>query len=64
MLKQKFAKNILLVLKDTLETLLESHLQTLFDLGFDRVSYGIQDFDDQVQVAINRHQSFEEYKCS
>ncbi|MBK6834850.1 MAG: oxygen-independent coproporphyrinogen III oxidase [Bacteroidetes bacterium] len=39
---------------------LESHLQTLFDLGFDRVSYGIQDFDDKVQVAINRHQSFEE----
>lgn len=40
--------------------ILESHLQTLFDLGFDRVSYGIQDFDDKVQVAINRHQSFEE----
>jgi oxygen-independent coproporphyrinogen-3 oxidase len=36
------------------------HLTTLYQLGFDRVSFGIQDFDDKVQVAINRHQSFEE----
>ena len=40
----------------------EDHLKTLFDLGFDRVSYGIQDFDPKVEEAINRHQSFEEVK--
>jgi oxygen-independent coproporphyrinogen-3 oxidase len=36
------------------------HLQVLYDLGFRRVSFGIQDFDLMVQEAINRHQSFEE----
>jgi oxygen-independent coproporphyrinogen III oxidase len=36
------------------------HLQTLFDLGFKRVSFGIQDFDIVVQEAINRYQTFEE----
>lgn len=38
------------------------HLQTLFDIGFKRVSFGVQDFDLGVQEAINRHQSFEEVK--
>lgn len=37
-----------------------SHLQTLYDLGFRRVSFGIQDFDPIVQDVINRYQSFEE----
>jgi oxygen-independent coproporphyrinogen-3 oxidase len=36
------------------------HLQTLYDLGFRRLSLGIQDFDPKVQFIINRHQSFEE----
>lgn len=36
------------------------HLQTLFDLGFHRVSFGIQDFDPQVQDVINRYQSYEQ----
>ncbi len=36
------------------------HLKTLFDLGFKRVSFGIQDFDPIVQDVINRYQSFEE----
>lgn len=35
------------------------HLQTLYDLGFDRVSYGIQDFSLEVQQAIHRIQPFE-----
>ncbi|KAA3437132.1 oxygen-independent coproporphyrinogen III oxidase [Rufibacter hautae] len=35
------------------------HLQTLYDLGFRRVSYGIQDFDPLVQLTINRIQPFE-----
>lgn len=36
------------------------HLQALYDLGFRRLSLGIQDFDPKVQFIINRHQSFEE----
>jgi oxygen-independent coproporphyrinogen-3 oxidase len=36
------------------------HLQTLFDLGFRRVSFGIQDFDPIVQDVINRYQSYEQ----
>lgn len=34
------------------------HLQTLFDLGFRRVSYGIQDYNETVQKAIHRIQPF------
>ena len=36
------------------------HLQTLYNLGFKRVSFGIQDFDEKVQDTINRYQSFEQ----
>ncbi len=39
-----------------------AHLMTLKDLGFDRVSFGIQDFDEQVQTAIHRIQPFERVK--
>src|SRR5688572_9558825 len=35
------------------------HLQVLFDLGFRRVSYGVQDLDPKVQKAIHRIQPFE-----
>ncbi len=38
------------------------HLKTLYDLGFRRVSFGIQDFDPHVQNAINRVQSFDKVK--
>ncbi|SEG39853.1 oxygen-independent coproporphyrinogen III oxidase [Algoriphagus boritolerans] len=38
------------------------HLQKLAKLGFDRVSYGIQDFDLTVQKAIHRIQPFEKVK--
>ena len=38
----------------------EEHLQTLFDLGFRRLSLGIQDFDPAVQLIINRHQTLEQ----
>lgn len=34
------------------------HLQTLFDCGFTRVSYGVQDYNPTVQVAIHRLQPF------
>lgn len=35
------------------------HLQVLYDLGFRRVSYGVQDYNDTVQEAIHRVQPFE-----
>lgn len=35
------------------------HLQTLYDLGFRRLSLGVQDFDPEVQKVINRPQSYE-----
>lgn len=35
------------------------HLQTLYDLGFKRVSFGVQDYDPFVQNAIHRVQPFE-----
>ena len=38
------------------------HLQTLYDLGFRRVSFGIQDLDPEVQRVINRIQPFEQVK--
>ena len=38
----------------------KAHLQALFNLGFKRVSFGIQDFDEKVQDTINRYQTFEE----
>lgn len=37
----------------------KDHLKTLFDLGFRRVSFGVQDYDLKVQKSINRVQPFE-----
>jgi len=37
----------------------KEHLQVLYDLGFRRVSYGIQDLDLKVQQTINRVQPYE-----
>jgi oxygen-independent coproporphyrinogen-3 oxidase len=39
-----------------------AHLQALYEVGFRRVSYGVQDFDPEVQRVINRPQSFETVK--
>lgn len=36
------------------------HLKTLYDLGFRRLSLGIQDFDPRVQLIINREQSYKQ----
>lgn len=36
----------------------KEHLLTLYNLGFRRVSFGVQDYSSQVQKAINRHQNF------
>lgn len=40
----------------------KEHLQALYDLGFRRVSYGVQDHDPKVQHIINRIQPFENVK--
>jgi len=38
------------------------HLQTLFECGFTRVSYGVQDYNSTVQIAIHRLQPFANVK--
>ena len=38
------------------------HLQTLYNLGFRRVSFGVQDLSDEVQRVINRYQPFSKVK--
>ncbi|MEJ5963634.1 oxygen-independent coproporphyrinogen III oxidase [Pedobacter immunditicola] len=38
----------------------KAHLETLHALGFERVSFGIQDFDPRVQLIINRIQTYDE----
>ncbi|WP_034230009.1 oxygen-independent coproporphyrinogen III oxidase [Aquimarina pacifica] len=38
------------------------HLQVLYDVGFRRVSFGVQDYNETVQKAINRIQPFEKVK--
>ncbi|MBD3750687.1 MAG: oxygen-independent coproporphyrinogen III oxidase [Sphingobacteriales bacterium] len=38
----------------------EAHLKVLYELGFKRLSLGIQDFDPQVQQIINRLQTVEQ----
>lgn len=40
----------------------QERIDALADIGLTRVSLGVQDFDPQVQWAINREQSFEETK--
>jgi len=39
-----------------------AHLEALYDVGFRRVSYGVQDYDLKVQQAIHRIQPFEKVK--
>jgi len=40
----------------------KAHLQALYDLGFKRSSFGVQDYDPVVQKAIHRLQPFEKVK--
>ena len=39
-----------------------AHLQALYDVGFRRVSFGVQDYNENVQRAIHRVQPFENVK--
>lgn len=40
----------------------EAHLKALFEMGFKRVSFGVQDMDEKVQKAIHRIQPHENVK--
>ena len=40
------------------------HLETLHELGFNRVCYGVQDYNLSVQIAINRVQPFEKVQAA
>ena len=40
----------------------KAHLQALFNVGFKRVCFGVQDYNETVQNAINRIQPFEHVK--
>lgn len=40
------------------------HLQVLYDIGFRRVSYGVQDYNEAIQKAIYRIQPFEHVKIA
>lgn len=40
----------------------EAHLRKLYELGFRRNSFGVQDYDPLIQKTINRIQSFEQVK--
>ena len=40
----------------------KEHLQTLYNLGFTRVSFGVQDYAEKVQTAIHRIQPYENVK--
>ncbi len=40
----------------------KEHLQALYDLGFRRASFGVQDYNEKVQKAIHRIQPFENVK--
>lgn len=40
-------------------TCTHEHIDVLAELGFRRISVGVQDFDPRVQYIINRHQTFE-----
>ncbi len=42
----------------------EEHMKVLAEGGFNRVSFGVQDFDPRVQQAVHRIQSFEETKVA
>ncbi len=44
-------------------TITAEQIQQLRDLGFNRISFGIQDFDPKVQAAVNRVQSDEQVQA-
>jgi oxygen-independent coproporphyrinogen-3 oxidase len=55
----KFSKNIEFAIEVDPRTITEEKVKSYADNGVNRISFGIQDFDLEVQEAINRVQSFE-----
>lgn len=55
----KFSKNIEFAIEVDPRTITEDKVKSYADNGVNRISFGIQDFDLEVQEAINRVQSFE-----
>ena len=60
--KAKLAENYEFSFEGHPNNTTREHLQTLFDLGFKRVSFGVQDYNENVQRAIRRIQPFENVK--
>ncbi len=56
---EKFSE---LSLESNPETVVEDRLKAMWENGFSRISYGIQDFNKKVQQAINRKHSFNEVR--
>ena len=44
-------------------TVTQQRLQALWDMGFNRLSFGVQDFNPQVQIAVHRVQPFEQVQA-
>jgi oxygen-independent coproporphyrinogen-3 oxidase len=55
----KLAKDAEIALEVDPRITSDDHLATLRGLGFNRLSMGVQDVDDEVQIAIHRQQSLE-----
>src|SRR5690606_25624501 len=58
-LQRDFSKDFLGSVEIDPRTCEDAHLEVFNEFSFNRVSLGIQDFDPEVQKAINRNQSFE-----
>lgn len=57
--KSKLAENYEFSFEGHPNNTTKEHLQTLYNLGFRRVSFGVQDYDEKVQKAIHRIQPFQ-----
>ena len=42
----------------------QEHLETLYNIGFTRCSFGVQDYDEKVQKTINRIQPYEKVEAA
>ncbi len=58
--KSKLHKDVIMSFEGHPDNTSEEHLKVLSKLGFTRVSFGVQDFDPEVQKVINRVQTFEQ----
>ncbi|MBI2258139.1 MAG: oxygen-independent coproporphyrinogen III oxidase [Flavobacteriia bacterium] len=59
-LKNNKAENIDFSFEAHPNSTLDKHLSTLYQLGFKRLSFGVQDYDPIVQKAIHRFQTFDQ----